>query len=59
MADGAAMDSISASTGAPGLAQVYMLRKTLDLASSNMASMLAVLPTPAPIAAPGRLDTYA
>jgi len=53
------MDSISASTGAPGLAQVYMLRKTLDLASSNMASMLAVLPTPAPIAAPGRLDTYA
>jgi hypothetical protein len=55
------MDSISAASGAPGLAQVYMLRKTLDLAQSHMASMLAVLPQPAPVAAVsnGRLDTYA
>jgi hypothetical protein len=59
------MDSISAATGAPGLAQVYMLRKTMDLAQSQMASMLAVLPPTAPfaptapVAAPGRLDTYA
>ena len=53
------MDSISAATGTPGVAQVYMLRKTLDLAQSHMASMLAVLPQPAPMAALGRLDTYA
>ena len=38
-----------------------MLRKTMDLAQSQMASMLAVLPQPAPVAAVsnGRLDTYA
>ena len=53
------MDSISAASGAPGLAQVYLLRKTLDLAQTQMASMLAVLPASAPVAAPGRLDTYA
>ena len=53
------MDSISASTGAPGLAQVYMLRKTMDLAQSNMATLLSVLPATAPISATGRLDTYA
>jgi hypothetical protein len=56
------MDSISAATGAPGLAQVYMLRKTMDLAQSQMATMLSVLPQPvsiASVASPGRLDIYA
>lgn len=53
------MDSISAASGAPGLAQVYLLNKTLDLAKSQMAGMLAVLPPTASIPAPGRLDTYA
>ena len=54
------MDSISAASGAPGLAQVYMLRKTMDLAQANMTSMLAVLPQPpVPAVSNGRLDTYA
>jgi len=53
------MDSVSANSAAPGLAQVYMLRKTLDLAQSNMANLLSVLPPTAPISATGRLDTYA
>ena len=53
------MDSISAASGAPGLAQVYLLRKTMDLAHSQMASMLSVLPPTSSIAVPGRLDTYA
>ena len=38
------MDSISVASGAPGLAQVYLLRQTLDLAQTQMANMLAVLP---------------
>jgi hypothetical protein len=52
------MDSISTLSGAPGLAQVYLLRKTMDLALAEMASMLQVLPQVAPIV-DGRLDTYA
>ena len=54
------MDSISAASGAPGLAQVYLLRQMMDMAQTRMSGMLEVLPPPAPVApAAGRLDIYA
>lgn len=48
------MDGISSVDAAPGIAQVTMLRKVLDVGSQNMASLLDALPQPvAPTARPG------
>ena len=40
------MDSISSIDAAPGPAQIMMLRKTMDAATSQAAALLEVLPPP-------------
>lgn len=52
------MDGISGASG-PGLVNIMMLKKSMDMAKTQAAQLLQTMPPPPPPVTPGRVDTYA